>query len=131
MSESTAAQYAVVEVMGHQTYAGQVAEVQVFGTTLLRVIVPEVDGQQSFTKDIAPAALYAVTYTTEEVARLTAQHLNAKPLSVYIPELAERQELRAENEKLKTAVQALSRGLPAASRRAAGLDEAEWREARD
>lgn len=42
--------WAIVELFGHQKIAGRVAEQQIAGTVMLRVDVPEADGQAGFTR---------------------------------------------------------------------------------
>lgn len=101
MSEKTAfTGWAIVEVMGHHTYAGQVSEQTVGGTAFVRVDVPElssVDGQvvPAFSKLFNASAIYAITPVSEMVARLRAHSLRASPVSVWdLPE-AVREKLRA------------------------------------
>jgi len=61
--------WALVEVMGHHKFAGKVTEATIAGAGFLRLDVPESVGQQAFTKFISPAALYALTPVSEDVAR--------------------------------------------------------------
>lgn len=80
-------QHAIVEVMGHQTYAGLVTEQTIGGASFIRVDVPEVDGRPAFTKLLGASSIYAITPVSEEVARLRARSLGRAPLSVYdLPE---------------------------------------------
>lgn len=58
---------AIVELFGHMRLAGTVREVDQYGTKMLRVDVPEVDGRPGFTTFKGGNALYAVTPTTEEI----------------------------------------------------------------
>ncbi|MFN3652595.1 MAG: hypothetical protein ACK47B_23710 [Armatimonadota bacterium] len=84
--------WAVVEVLGHQTYAGFVSEEQVAGTSMLRVDVPELspdagEAVPAYTKFIGGGSIYALTPVSEEVARAAARRLCNRPISVYMPEL--------------------------------------------
>ncbi len=89
------AEWAVVEVMGHQTYAGFASEQVVAGAALLRVDVPEVDGRPAFAKLIGMGSVYAITPVSEEVARRAAASLRKDPLPVYMPEFQPRREQAA------------------------------------
>lgn len=82
-------QWAIVELMGHQVIAGLVSEASRFGTTLMRVDVPEVDGVPGYTKFYGGNAIYAITPVDESLARRAAASMRVKPVSVYI--LPERQ----------------------------------------
>lgn len=76
-------QWAILEVMGHQVYAGIVSSEAVGGASLVRVDVPEVDGQPAFSKLFGAASIYCITPVSEEVARMRAASLRQEPLSVY------------------------------------------------
>lgn len=75
--------WAIVEVMGHQTYAGRVSEQTIGGTSFVRVDVPQTERGPEFTKLFGSGAIYAMTIVSEDVARLRAASLGLKPLSVY------------------------------------------------
>jgi len=66
-------EWAIVELMGHRRLAGRVTGVTVAGAPFLRIDVPSSsdvgDPQLSATQLYAPAAVYAITPTTEEVVR--------------------------------------------------------------
>lgn len=77
--------WAIVEVMGRQSYAGRVTE-QVFGgASLIRVDVPAIEGAAAFTKLIGVGSIYAITPTTEEVARRYLEYHRPVPMTAYIP----------------------------------------------
>lgn len=76
-------QWAIVEIMGHQVYAGRVTEQVVGGTSFVRVDVPDVEDQPGFSKLFGASAIYAITPASEQVARLVAQRHGQTPLSVY------------------------------------------------
>lgn len=82
--------WAVVELFGHQRIAGRVREELLAGRAFLRVDVPAVvdpaaGGAEGFTRYYGASAIYSLTPTTEEVARLAAAQVRAAPVSVYIP----------------------------------------------
>ncbi len=75
--------YALVEIMGHHRYAGRITEEVIAGAAMLRIDVPEVDATPAFTKYFGAQSIYAITPTTEELARAMAGRLRAEPVSVY------------------------------------------------
>lgn len=78
-------EWAIVEVMGRQSYAGKVTE-QVFGgASLIRVDVPSVNGSAAFTKLIGLSSIYAITPTTEDVVRRYISYHRPVPMNIYIP----------------------------------------------
>ena len=105
--------WAVVEIMGHQTFAGYVTQENHFGTSLLRIDVPEVPATTemrnqhrqngygydkvevlvpavaAFTRYFGGSSLYGLTPCTEEVAQAAYKKLKKTPISVvYLPELS-------------------------------------------
>lgn len=83
-------QWAIVEVMGHNTYAGLVSEQTLAGTGFVRVDVPELPAlkerycneppQPGFTKLIGTASIYAITPCSEEIARQAAARVRTRPI---------------------------------------------------
>nr|WP_293837748.1 hypothetical protein [uncultured Arsenicibacter sp.] len=72
--------WAIVELMGHQQISGQVSEYQL-GGNFLRIDVPETSRQGPFTRLVNPStAVYAINPVTEQVARMKAEQLQAKPI---------------------------------------------------
>lgn len=89
--------WGIVEVMGHNTFAGMVSQFEFAGASFVRVDVPEIparkdqvwrdgpDGYKrheldfgpvpAFTKLIGTASIYAMTPCSEELARKTARDL--------------------------------------------------------
>jgi hypothetical protein len=74
--------WAIVEVMGHAQYAGRLSEYSALGIPLVRVEVPETDGQAAFDKLLGATAIFRITPCTEEVARAAARALKVHPLSI-------------------------------------------------
>lgn len=75
--------WAIVEIMGHQQVAGKVSEETIAGSAMLRVDVPEVEGQTAFTKFYASNAIYAITPTEERIARAAASSFRARPVELW------------------------------------------------
>jgi len=82
MSEPTQAfdQWAVVDVMGHQRYAGRVTEQVIAGAGFIRVDVPETKGGPGFTKLFGPGAIHSITICTEASARTVADLIFVPPI---------------------------------------------------
>lgn len=84
MSENQTFQaWAIVEVMGHVTYAGYVTAETIAGKAMLRVDVPQVGPIPAFTKYISPDALYGLTPVAEETARAKAESTKATPFACW------------------------------------------------
>jgi hypothetical protein len=93
MTEQTAFEgWAIVELMGHRRLAGYVTETQIAGQGFIRLDVPgylytDPTGAQAerdqVTQFYAPAAVYAITPTTEELARA----VRSRPAPVHAFEL--------------------------------------------
>jgi hypothetical protein len=78
--------WAVVEVMGHQQYAGFVTEQEVAGQGFVRVDVPgSEETGEGFSKLFGTGAIYCITPVSEEVALEVVQRMRQKPLSVWSP----------------------------------------------
>lgn len=76
-------QYCIVEVMGHQKYAGLVTEQAVGGAAFVRVDVPEIDGRPAFSKLFSGGSIFCLTPVSKEVALATAKGLRQAPLNVW------------------------------------------------
>lgn len=84
-------EWAIVEVMGHQRYAGKVTEQAIGGCNFVRVDVPRIDQStpdraditQAFTKLLGQASIFAITPVSEAVARHVAASIRAAPVHVY------------------------------------------------
>lgn len=91
-------QWCVVEIMGHNVFAGFVSERTLGGTAMIQVDVPEVDADHpAFTKLFSANAIYAISPTTEEHARQAAARIRQRPVTLYIlPEPTRQLETRME-----------------------------------
>lgn len=94
-------QWAILEIMGHQRFAGHLTEQTIGGAAMLRIDVPAVGDLPAFTRYFTAASVYAITPVSEELARQVASGLKRAPVTVY--ELPE--ELR---EKLRRPVAAIT-----------------------
>ena len=83
--------WAIVELFGHQKVAGQVSEQQIAGQAMLRVDVPEMEGQAGWTRFYGGNAVYSVTPADEATTRAAAAMLQARPITVYGVAAPERQ----------------------------------------
>jgi len=72
--------WAIVELFGRNVIAGEVSEVDVAGTQMLRVDVPAIDGMGPFTKFFGGTAIYAITPTDELSAMHAARTLRMRPV---------------------------------------------------
>ena len=93
--------WAIIELMGHVKYGGQVSKDHQFGTAMLRVDVPQADG--TFVSQLVnPSSLYRLTICSEELARAAAEGGRMKPMESWEvkhllppPETGARAQMRA------------------------------------
>lgn len=110
MSEEQSSQWAVVELFGHKTIAGQISkETGLF--PLLRIDVPATSDYPSYTVEYGPAAIYGITYVSEAVAKATAESLKVKPINIYSPDLVTREQFETAVDQYKQMIAKL-RALP-------------------
>src|SRR4051812_33922312 len=65
--------WAILELMGHRRLAGYLREQELAGSGFVRLDVPGPEGEDDVaTQFYAPAAVYCITPTTEDVARRIA-----------------------------------------------------------
>ena len=85
--------WAIVDVMGHQRYAGKVTEQTIAGSGFIRVDVPSVqrrgfndepgDSIPPFSKLLSPGSIHSITPCSEEVARAAAGNIAKVPIQRY------------------------------------------------
>lgn len=77
--------WALLEIMGHQQYAGLVTEQVVAGQAFIRIDIPanEEDGVVAFTKLFGPSSVYSISPIEETAARALARSLKKVPLTVW------------------------------------------------
>ena len=72
--------WAIVELMGHRRLAGRLTEQQIAGDGFLRLDIPS---DPPVTQFYRPAAVYAITPTTEDIARRVATFGRPAPVQVW------------------------------------------------
>lgn len=65
-------EWGIVEVMGHQAYAGRITSQTIAGASFVRVDVPQTERSPGFTKLLGTTAIFAITPTTKEIAEQAA-----------------------------------------------------------
>lgn len=79
-TESAYEGWAILELMDHRQRAGQVREVKLAGTKVLRIDIPTSDFlTPEVTEFYGGAAIYALRPCSEEVAREAASYANILP----------------------------------------------------
>lgn len=77
-------EWCLIEIFGHQRIAGRVTEQQIGGASFVRVDVPK-DSEKAkgwkITRLYNPSAIYSITPTTEETARMVAKSIVAEPVT--------------------------------------------------
>ena len=76
-------QPAVIDLFGHTRIAGKVTEATIGGSALIRVDVPETDGQQAYTRYYGVGAIYSITPTDEATMLRAASALMQEPIHPY------------------------------------------------
>lgn len=110
-TQTESGQWAIVEIMGRKVVAGYITQAVQFGLPMLRIYVPATIIWPEFTQDYGAQAIYAITYVSEEVARMTAEANKVNPVAVYVPDLSEMKRAQLENERLRQEIRDL-RALP-------------------
>lgn len=80
------AEWAVLELMGHRRLAGWLTECELAGKGFLRLDIP---GDQPATQLYNPASVYAITPTTEDIARAVAADCRPAPVQLWELERAQ------------------------------------------
>lgn len=83
----------IVELMGHRRLAGYVTEQTIAGAGFLRIDVPGPGTEALATQFFAPSSVYALTPTTEAMARRVAEASRVEPVKEW--ELPQRRALPA------------------------------------
>ncbi|MGI5288061.1 hypothetical protein ACQEVF_32615 [Nonomuraea polychroma] len=82
MTETTTFdEWVILELMGHRRLAGRVTEVTIAGGAFLRIDIPRGDDRPPMTQYYAPGSVYALTPTTEALARRAAALFRPAPVS--------------------------------------------------
>lgn len=76
--------WAIIELFGHQRLAGKLSDHEIGGDTFLRVDVPDEDGDGFIaTRLLGKAAIYAINFVDESLARQAAAQIKWRPFSIY------------------------------------------------
>jgi len=80
--------WAIVEVFGHEKYAGYVEELQIGGTSMLKIEVPNTGTGceyplPGFTKIFNPSSVFSITPVSEDYAKEMANRLRKHPITAY------------------------------------------------
>ena len=75
--------WAILEIFGHQRYAGLVSEQTIGGASFVRIDVPAIEGQLAFTKLLGATAIYGITPVSEEIAKGMAGQMRKRPIDVF------------------------------------------------
>lgn len=79
--------WAIVEIFGHQKYAGWLTTQEIGGSSLIRLDVPACEEHPAFTKLWGNGAIYSITPVAEDVAVAYARSLRKSPVNAYeLPE---------------------------------------------
>lgn len=107
---------AIVEVMGHNEFAGFVSSETIAGAAMLRVDVPATTKYSGFTKYLSTSAIYGISPCSEQTARARAESQNGTPFSSWNVEQQVVNKLREKGllieQTPKAADSALDDGLP-------------------
>lgn len=84
MSEEKFEEWCILEIMGHQRYAGHVTNQSLGGASFVRIDVPEFGPlRPAFSKLFSAGSIYCITPVSEDVARQVAEGLQRSPINVY------------------------------------------------
>lgn len=72
--------WVILELLGHRRLAGWMQEVQIAGAGFLRIDVPADTPDGTMTQMYPPGSVYAITPTTEEIARQVAKGCQPEPV---------------------------------------------------
>lgn len=73
--------WCVLELFGHRRLGGYVSEQEIAGVAMLRIDVPGKDDKVVATQYYGSSAIYALTPTTEEMAKAVALRNQPRPVS--------------------------------------------------
>lgn len=95
MAEATDVKtWAILEVMGHKRYAGEVSEQVIAGAGFVRIDVPKVTARgtdfPAFSKVFGTSSIYCLTPTDEATARAAAAAFTERPVDLWTIEQGQR-----------------------------------------
>lgn len=99
MRDDTAfAEWVILELLGHRRLAGYLTEANIAGASFLRIDVPSAPPATQY---YAPGSVYAITPTTEDIARAVAQQRTPAPIQRWelpAPELNDDERVSSEQD---------------------------------
>ena len=75
--------WGLLELFGHQRLAGRLSEQTIGGCHFIRIDVPDVGEVPEYTRFFTQGAIYALTVTSEDVARKLADSFQARPIHAF------------------------------------------------
>ena len=75
--------WGLLELFGHQRLAGRLSEQSIGGCHFIRIDVPTVGAVAEYTRFFTQGAIYAMTVTSEAVARKLADSFQARPIHAF------------------------------------------------
>lgn len=76
-------QWCLLEIMGHQRYAGRVTEQTIAGQSFLRIDIPAIDEIVAHTKYFGASSVYAINPIPQDVAVALASKIRAQPVEIW------------------------------------------------
>lgn len=80
MENKTFDEWAIVELFGHKKMAGRVCEETIGGCSFVRIDVPKTKNAPAWSKLLGQGAIYGITITDENTAKLCAESYNPEPM---------------------------------------------------
>lgn len=99
MDQANFSHWAILEVFGHEKYAGKVSTETIGSTSMIKLEVPEIVNEKvtlpGFIKFLNHTSIFSITPVTEEYAKEMAKTLSKHPIEGYehrtvIEQLAQR-----------------------------------------
>jgi hypothetical protein len=75
--------WAILELMGHRRLAGYVTATELAAHGMLRIDIPTAEPGGCITQYYSPSSMYALSPTTEELARAVATRNRPEPVHVF------------------------------------------------
>lgn len=73
--------WAILELMGHRRLGGYLTEEEIAGRGFLRITIPGENDETYAEQFYSPTAVYAITPTTEAMARAAARQARPEPIT--------------------------------------------------
>lgn len=80
MENKTFNEYAIIELFGRQKIAGKITEQLIGANSFIRVDIPKTKTISGFTRLFGQGAIYSITITDEETAKMAAEMYTPEPI---------------------------------------------------